>query len=166
VGHAQAKRLAGRLAGVPVDRVWSSHLRRARETAEFVAAVHGLEVLSDPRLREVRTHWDESTPADQLVRGSYPFPEPEEEVVARMREAIGDVVAGLGPPVERRRRAVVVTHSAAILLYVGHVLRLGWNGLRVFPQFTSISVVVVRGDRTVVQSVGDVTHLANLDGSD
>ena len=165
-GHAQAKRLAGRLAGLPVDRVWSSTLRRARQTADSVAAVHGLDVLSDPRLREVRTHWDEGTPASQLVRGSYPFPEPEEEVFARMREAIGDVVAGLGPPIERRRRAVVVSHSAAILLYIAHTLGLTWNGLRIFPQFTSISVVVVRGDRTVVQSVADVSHLANLDGQD
>ena len=59
VGQRQAALLAERLARVPVDLVRSSDLTRAGETAAVVAARWGLEVRSDPRLREVRTHWDE-----------------------------------------------------------------------------------------------------------
>ena len=39
-GRAQARALARRLASVPVDAVFSSTLRRAEETAAFVAAEH------------------------------------------------------------------------------------------------------------------------------
>src|SRR5438309_529221 len=58
-GHEQAARLAARLASVPLDAVWASDLRRARETAEAIVRERpALEVRVDPRLREVRTYWD------------------------------------------------------------------------------------------------------------
>jgi broad specificity phosphatase PhoE len=52
-GRRQAEELAGRLASVPLDAVYSSDLRRARDTAEAVAAGQGLEVRALPALREV-----------------------------------------------------------------------------------------------------------------
>ncbi len=52
-GRRQAEELAGRLASVPLDAVYSSDLRRARDTAEAVAAGQGLEVQALPALREV-----------------------------------------------------------------------------------------------------------------
>lgn len=160
VGEAQAARLADRLAPVPVDAVWCSDLLRARQTAEPVAAGHGLELHRDPRLQEVRTHWDEGTAQPELGRGDYPFPEPRQETVARMEGAVADIVAALPRPAGRRGRAVVVTHSAAIMVYLTHLLRLDWRQLPVLPQFTSVSVLAVDDGRTVVHSIGDVTHLA------
>jgi broad specificity phosphatase PhoE len=53
LGRRQAAELAKRLAGVRLDAVYSSDLRRARETAEPVAERHGLEVRALPALREV-----------------------------------------------------------------------------------------------------------------
>lgn len=52
-GRAQARAAAAALAGLPVARVASSDLRRARATAAAVAAAHGLDVVVDARLREV-----------------------------------------------------------------------------------------------------------------
>src|SRR3954469_12041414 len=46
-GREQTDLLAARVAGVPVDQVWSSELRRARETAAPVAARLGLEPRTD-----------------------------------------------------------------------------------------------------------------------
>ena len=43
-GRAQAERVAERLAGLPVDAIYSSPLERARETAEPAAASTGLGV--------------------------------------------------------------------------------------------------------------------------
>jgi probable phosphoglycerate mutase len=158
-GQWQAARLADRLAGLPIDQIWSSDLLRSRQTAELLAAAHGLEVQTDLRLREVRTHWDEGPSEPRLRRDIYPFPEPEAEVVARMQNAILDIIAGLAPA-SGRRRVVAVSHSAAIIMYAGHLLGLGWGRLRVLPYFTSVSVVAVQGDQVVVQSLGDITHLA------
>lgn len=52
-GREQARRAAEHLAAMRVDAIYSSDLRRARETACIVAAPHGLPVATDPRLREV-----------------------------------------------------------------------------------------------------------------
>jgi probable phosphoglycerate mutase len=161
VGLAQAERLADRLGALRIDQVWASQLRRARETAEAVASRHGLDVRTDPRLREVLTSWDEGRHQESWQPGVYPFPEPEEEVVARMKAAIADIVTGI--PAGDRRRVAVVTHSGAITIYLGHLLGLAWGQMRILPYFTSISVLAVRGERTVVQSLSDATHLVALD---
>src|SRR5690348_5687009 len=52
VGQAQAAALAAWLRPVAIDAIYSSPLRRARETAEIVAQPHGLAVQLDDRLRE------------------------------------------------------------------------------------------------------------------
>ena len=52
-GQRQIARLAIRLAAQPVQRVFSSDLKRARMTAELIAANHGLEVDVCPELREI-----------------------------------------------------------------------------------------------------------------
>jgi probable phosphoglycerate mutase len=51
-GRRQAEALADALAGERFDLVVSSDLQRARQTAQAVAARHGLEVQEDPDLRE------------------------------------------------------------------------------------------------------------------
>ena len=159
-GREQAERLSTRLAAVPLHAVWSSDLLRARQTAEEIARGRAVEVRVDRRLREVRTHWDDGREPERLPPGSYPFPEPEADVVERMKAVIAEVVGGLpeveGTPV----RAAVVTHNGAIAIYLSSVLGLGWGQLRVLPQFTSVSVVAIKGDQVVVQSIADATHLA------
>jgi broad specificity phosphatase PhoE len=52
-GREQARALAERLAHVELDAVYSSDLRRARDTAALVAARQGLDVQVVPELREV-----------------------------------------------------------------------------------------------------------------
>lgn len=159
-GRRQAELLAARLAPVPLDAVWSSELRRARETADAIARDRSLSVRLDPRLREVRTHWDEGREPARLPPGEYPFPEPETEVAERMRSVIGDVVTGLDGVTAAPPRAAVVTHNAAIAVYLTGALGLRWGQLRVLPQFTSVSVVAIKGEQVVVRSIADATHLA------
>jgi probable phosphoglycerate mutase len=130
------------------------------ETAEAVARDRGLAVRTDARLREVRTFWDEGREGERVPPGSYPFPEPEEEVVARMLAVLAGVVAGLAEVDAPVPRAAVVTHNAAIAVYLSSVLGLRWGQLRVLPQFTSVSVIAVKGDQVVVQSIADATHLS------
>ncbi|MET3921584.1 putative phosphoglycerate mutase [Arthrobacter sp. UYEF20] len=51
-GRAQAERVAERLAGLPVDVIYSSPLERTRETAEPTATCTGLEVKENAGLIE------------------------------------------------------------------------------------------------------------------
>lgn len=159
-GRQQAARLAARMSSVPLHAVWSSDLRRAAETAQAVARDRHLAVRADERLREVRTYWDEDRRPERGEPGSYPFPEPEAEVVARMRSVLADVVAGLAEVDAPVPRAAVVTHNGTIAIYLSSLLGLRWGQLRVLPQFTSVSVVAFKDDQVVVQSIADATHLS------
>jgi broad specificity phosphatase PhoE len=65
-GRMQATRTGRRLGGLGIDALWASPMRRARETAECIAAVTGLAVQADARLRE-RVNWDGSTPWEDFA---------------------------------------------------------------------------------------------------
>ena len=65
VGRKQARVLADALAGEPLAAVYTSPLRRAAETAEIVAAPHGLRDEPVEGLREVDVgSWEGLTRAD------------------------------------------------------------------------------------------------------
>ena len=135
IGHAQAAGAAPYLAAMKPARLWSSDLARARETAAYVAEAAGLEVETDPRLREYdvgvrsgltneefalkypREHaaWqahDESL----LVEGE----ESSSQVRDRVLPALTDCLTALGPG----ETGIVVTHGAC--LKVGLLALLGW----------------------------------------
>ena len=61
-GWKQIKALEARFSGVPVDAVWSSDLYRTRATARAVYVPKGLELHTDPGLREVHMgRWEDRT---------------------------------------------------------------------------------------------------------
>src|SRR5262249_36052277 len=66
-GRRQAEALSVRLAEEPVDAVFASPMLRARETAEIVAAPHGVAVL--PEVDLVEFDWGVYTglPFDELM---------------------------------------------------------------------------------------------------
>lgn len=51
-GYEQARQVAERLAGEPIDAIVASDLHRAIQTAEVIAEKHGLPVVTTPLLRE------------------------------------------------------------------------------------------------------------------
>lgn len=61
LGRMRAKRTGRWLGGLGAGALWTSPMRRARETAECIATVTGSAVRADARLRE-RVNWDPSTP--------------------------------------------------------------------------------------------------------
>jgi broad specificity phosphatase PhoE len=66
LGHDQAARTARWLSRVGLIAVHSSPQRRARQTAEAIAAASGLEVRLDDRLRE-RMNWDGRSPLSDFL---------------------------------------------------------------------------------------------------
>src|SRR5260370_17885637 len=61
LGRMPATRTGRWLGGLGVGALWTSRMRRARETAGCIASVTGLTVQADARLRE-RLNWDGSIP--------------------------------------------------------------------------------------------------------
>lgn len=52
-GEAQAEAVAERLAASPIDRLVASDLRRTMQTAAPLAERTGMEIVTDPRVREI-----------------------------------------------------------------------------------------------------------------
>jgi broad specificity phosphatase PhoE len=119
-GREQARELAQRLADVPFDAVYASDLARARETAEIVAAPHGVPVAVDPDLREMDFgSWSGLTATEAAER----FPGVERhdgETQERHRErvvAAAERIARENPD----RRILIVSHGGSLRALRGHL---------------------------------------------
>ena len=141
LGQQQAARLAERLKWVEVRAVYASPLRRAQQTAAALSR----QVTTDDRLTEVRAAYPD---------GKIELQESPDAVIQRMGGALDDAAAG-----HPGGRIVMVSHGIAILTYLCDVLRLTPGTLRLFPEFTSISVVRLKGDRRMAGSLCDSAHL-------
>jgi glucosyl-3-phosphoglycerate phosphatase len=127
-GHEQAAEAAPVLASLAPDRLVSSDLRRAVDTAEVVGAACGLPVKFDPRLRE--THlglWQGHTVAE--IERDYPgaiatwrsdpaWAPPEGEsridVVARSRPVVDELDAELADSDGVSETVLLVAHGGLI----------------------------------------------------
>lgn len=133
-GRRQADSAAKALAALQPDLVYTSDLRRARDTATPVADLAGLTVRCDPRLRE-RSYgpWEGLTRAQ--VKAQFPDEfadwearrpfrltglEGRDEIAARGGAVLTDIAAEL----ESDQTAVVVSHGG--LLRPGMVAFMGW----------------------------------------
>jgi 2,3-bisphosphoglycerate-dependent phosphoglycerate mutase len=128
-GREQAQALARQVAGKGLKAIWTSHLRRARETAAAVGAVAGLTPRADERLAESRRgSWEgrlveeiersepEAWSAWQRGGADFRFPGGGEslgEHQQRVLAALDDVRAGPLP-------ALVVCHGGTIRCVAAH----------------------------------------------
>jgi broad specificity phosphatase PhoE len=129
-GRAQAGTLADLLRGRDIARVHTSDLRRARETAEIVAARLGVEgLVVDRDLRERSFGIFEGLTRDECAarfpelwaayradtRSVPPGAEPHEGLVRRLHEAMTRAAAvGVGLAAGQDAAILVVSHGGAI----------------------------------------------------
>jgi broad specificity phosphatase PhoE len=113
LGRRQAARTADWVQPVGVHAVFSSPLRRARETAWSIASGTGLRVREDARLRE-RMNWDGSQPMEGFLadwaatvkdRNFVPASgDSSHDAAERFRSCLVDLTKELGP-------VALVTHG-------------------------------------------------------
>jgi broad specificity phosphatase PhoE len=166
-GRGQAESAAQRLAEVGIEAVYTSPIRRARETADAVADRARAEVIEDDALREVQIGdtADDGLPMRKrleklatiaISEGSWdsiPGTEPSLAVRERMAHAL-DVIAVRHPGA----RVAVVSHAGSINAYLGYVA--GSTHDFIFPLANaSISVVRINGDRRLLMSANETAHL-------
>jgi broad specificity phosphatase PhoE len=126
LGRRQARALAERLRSFPPTAVYSSDLRRARETAEIVAGRLALPVALEPRLREIDVgEWEGLTTADAELR--YP------EGARRRSEGgtgwlEGESYEALGARSLAALQAIASAHPGERVLVVSHggPMRVAW----------------------------------------
>jgi broad specificity phosphatase PhoE len=142
LGRKQAELLANRVNRLQNAPVYSSPYRRAIETAHAISD----DVMVDQRLVEMEMELSDG--------GAFEFKEPLASVIERMSAAIAEIAKS-----HPDQRVIVVSHGAAMISFLTHVLRLEPGTLRFLPYFTSVNVVRVLGDRQMIGTLGDVAHL-------
>jgi len=171
-GREQAALLAKRLIMMDPQpaAVFSSPLRRARETARTYAELSGVQVRSDDDLMEANIGgWEAMSFEDILAT--------DDELLQRLRDQ--QPIWSRAPGGERgpdfRRRVVeavgrileghpegdllVFCHGGVINAYVGDVLGIE-HDMFFLPENTSINTVVVNGSRRSLRFLNDIVHLS------
>jgi broad specificity phosphatase PhoE len=168
-GRAQAEAAGERFADLAIAAVYASHIRRARETAEAIAAVAGVEVREERGLREIEIGTVEDTMAlaDRLAwlamvamrDGSWtgiPGTEPSAAVRSRMLAALDGIA-------ERHTgtRVAVVSHAGAINAALGAIVASDHDFL--FPLANAgVSVLRIHAGRRLLMSANETGHLAAI----
>lgn len=152
-GHRQAELLANWLVGdgaPPPDRIVSSSMRRARETADAIARRCGIEVEIDPRLAEFDLGASEYVPLELAgeellsqaahalttgVWGDHRF-DPE-EFRSRVDAGFGDLLAS-----NAGHRVVVVCHGGVLNSWLSGFIGRP-HGMFFLPDYASLSRVRV-----------------------
>lgn len=133
-GRAQARQAAQQLAQLPPSAIVASDLSRAQDTAAALAALAGLSVQTDERLRETNAGSWQGLDRTELLAAHGPElaawaggsdlrpggGERRSEVAQRMVEAIEDALV----EVPSDGTLVVVTHGGAARAAVGQLLDL------------------------------------------
>jgi probable phosphoglycerate mutase len=123
-GRAQADALARELAGERFDKIYSSDLKRAVQTATPLAKAHGLPIVKEPLLREKRDGaWEGFT--DTEIKAAYPhdhnryrarrldFVIPEGEGLAQFAQRITSVLTEIARANEGET-LLIVAHAGVL----------------------------------------------------
>ena len=167
-GVVQAEQVCARLAGAGVEAIYASNLRRTAQTAAPLAARLGLDVGVEADLREVHLgEWEGGLFRKNVADGHpvslrmqeeerwdvIPGAESSEALAGRVGAAIGRLAAA-----HSGRRVAAFTHGGVI----GQALAMA-SGSRPFAflgaENTSISRLVIIGDRWIVRGFNDTAHL-------
>ena len=167
-GVEQADRLAAWWGRHPIDAVWSSPMRRAVETAMPLATATGHDLAHHDHLREFDAHLDHYVPLEELrqdeaawQRTVAEWRSPEAEAERRtFRTSVVAAIAEIATA-HPDGRVAVVCHGGVINAYLSHVLELE-RTIFFEPAYTSVSRVLVSGDRRQVVSVNETPHLPGL----
>ena len=172
IGNQQAESIAGRLAGQEIDAIYASDLKRAWQTAQVIAAQIGLDVISEPRLRELKFG---------ILEG-LTFEEAEEKYPEMITAWLDDFnnTPERAETIDMFNARIVsllddlkVKHDEQVVLLVGHggslseILRvvLGLSPEKrwyIQMENASLSEVLIADDYVALNRLNDTCHLAVL----
>lgn len=177
IGREQAQALAERLDGMHVDAIYSSPLKRCRQTAAPLAERLDLTPVIVPDIKEIRIGEIRPLPADpnDLQALTKALQERQIDIVRvageegnwdaiknseRSKDFRGRVVTAIDDIASKHRgqRVLVFAHGGVINAYAADVLGLEKDFF--FPcANTSITIVRAAGPRRILYVMNDVAHV-------
>ncbi len=166
-GRAQAEALQRLLRGRRLTAVYSSPLRRARETAAIAAREHGLPVNALPELSELGLGRWEGVSVDEVIaedgeryhrwlRAPLDCPPPDGEPLPAVSDRVLSAMDQIISAHPDGDELLVVGHGGIIGLYCCHILGLSLNALWRL-RIDNASLTVVAPPRLL--SLNETAHL-------
>jgi probable phosphoglycerate mutase len=176
-GIRQAQAIADRLSTVSFSALYSSDLKRAYHTAQYIAQKTNHTILVDPRLRErnygvfrgmtlkeIQEKYPQEFAFFQSGDPDYVVPEGESsrQKYDRTVQCMTEIVtANLG------RRVVIVTHGGILDAIFRYTTGLPLSIPRRFKLFNaSINTFLIQGRIWMVGTLGDICHLKDISATD
>ncbi len=173
-GRYLARVTSEALKDVHFDRIYSSPLSRAYETASIIKGNRDLEIIEDDRLLEICFGDYEGIPVEKLPGGFKTFFDKPEEyvpaargesyehIMARAKDFLEDVVV---PASDQLERMLIVAHGAlnkALMTNLNHgTIADYWSG--VFQRNCCVNIYDIKGeDYTLIQN--GVIYYDELEG--
>ena len=169
-GRRQVELLAKKLESDNVSSIYSSPLRRARETAEAIARFHGLKVMDDDAFKEIDAGEMEGLTFDEVMERYGGFFKEWMKGNPSLRMPGGESMTELQqrtwPAVERivgennDRDVILVSHSLAILSIIAKALGMApSNFRRLRLSVASISILNFGDHGASLALFNDTCHL-------
>ena len=174
LGRRQAGCAAERLKGEKITAIYTSDLKRAKDTAKAIAVFHNVPVQSDPRLRECCFgDWEGLTVSEITERYTEHYQNYRNDSVTnrapngeRLESLQERVVSAIDEIVERHpdETVAVVVHGGPIRAFICHALG---TDLRTFRKMSlencSITTFSLEPNgRWFLESLNDACHLGKL----
>jgi 2,3-bisphosphoglycerate-dependent phosphoglycerate mutase len=173
-GIRQAEALAKRLRHWSFDKVYSSDLKRAKQTTKI--SLPNVKITFDKRLREIHLGefqgqtWYDMTDAERdIFSVQYAGPYHQKVPGGESNDDLRDRAVSWLADLPKEGRVAAFSHggfiSSALYTIVGRPDVKHWNepgGWGFYLRNTSITKLLLATDFKTIESVGDVAHLENL----
>ena len=169
-GRVQAEKLAESLRGERIERIVSSPLKRAYETALAISRFHGTPIEAHPNLQELNHGDFENMTIEELREKHMPVLRqwasdpasvvmPNGESLRDLQERAWAVVHDIA---REARDAVVVTHNMTIRTIICRIQGLDMQHIRgLHVDLASKTFVDFRSGKGTIIMLNDTSHLEN-----
>lgn len=169
-GRRQAEIAATRFRNIKIDKIYSSPLKRAMETARPIAEEKGLEINAEENFREIHFgEWEGMTVPDlrakygeaydNFIREPHNYGFPGEG-------NIDNVIKRLKPGIDRILQnddgnVLIVSHGGIIRLMIMYIMGLDNSWFtKTWIDNTAISIIEMKKDRRLLLTLNDSAHLS------
>jgi broad specificity phosphatase PhoE len=172
-GRRQVALLARALGKEKVERIYSSPLRRAVETANAIAKQHGLDVVTDDALKEVDAGELDGITIEEVVRrygnfweewvkGAGTLRMPGGETMGELQQRSWSVITRIVND-HRDGKVIIVSHTLTILSILTTALGMPLEDFRRLRlSLASVNTLDFKGRVTALVSFNDTCHLMEM----
>jgi broad specificity phosphatase PhoE len=169
-GIEQAMKISNKLKDFNFEAIYSSDLSRAYETAQYVARPHGIEIEKVPEFREIHFgEWEGLTKEEIIELKEFDFIKwkasphntefPGEGNFEEVRRRI-EIGTRKILDTNKKGNIVIVSHGGSLKILIMSLLGIDMNAYNKFwLGNTSLSIIEIRKDRIMLNSLNDMNHL-------